>query len=186
MAMHVCPWWIGLLMVSPIRRWFDDPQRLLRPFVREGMTVLEPGPGMGFFTLPIASMVGLAGRVIAVDVQQKMLDGLRRRAARAGLLPRIEMRLAKPDSLGLDDLRGHVDLVVAIAVVHEMPSDEVFFQEAAEALKPGGRLLLVEPRGHVKREKFSHEIDAARHAGLERTEPTLGGGRALAVFEKPV
>ena len=80
MAQLVCPWWIGMLMASPVRSWFDDPEKLLRPYIREGMTVLEPGPGMGFFTLPMAKMVGVSGRVIAVDVQQKMLNGLRHRA----------------------------------------------------------------------------------------------------------
>ena len=184
MAQLVCPWWIGMLMASPVRSWFDDPERLLRPYIREGMTVLEPGPGMGFFTLPMARMVGPNGRVVAVDVQLKMLNGLRHRAEHAGLLSRIEMRLAGPDSLGVDDLRGKVDLVVAIAVVHEMPSDDAFFQQAAGTLKPGGSLLLVEPRGHVKGDKFSHEIHAACEAGLAKSARVMGGNREVAVFEK--
>src|SRR5689334_21608462 len=104
MALDVCPWWIGMLMVSPIRRWFEDPEKLLRPYVREGMTILEPGPGMGFFTLPMARMLGDSGRIIAVDVQPKMLAGLRRRAKRAGLLARIELRQAQRDSMGVADL----------------------------------------------------------------------------------
>jgi len=117
MAQHVCPWWIGWFLASPIRRWFQNPEETLRPFVQEGMTVLEPGPGMGFFTLPLARMVGPAGRVIAVDVQTRMLEGLRRRAERAGVLDRIDLRQASSDSMCVDDLRGTVDLVVAIAVV---------------------------------------------------------------------
>ena len=184
MAQHVCPWWIGMLMVSPIRRWFNDPEKLLQPYIREGMTVLEPGPGMGFFTLPMACMVGQSGRVIAVDVQERMLSGLRRRAAQAGLLPRIELRQASQDSLGLDDLHGQVDLVVAIAVVHEMPSEEGFFRQVAETLKPGGRLLLMEPRGHVKAAKFTHEIRSACDAGLATSERVLGGHSLVAVFAK--
>jgi ubiquinone/menaquinone biosynthesis C-methylase UbiE len=184
MAQHVCPWWIGMLMVSPVRSWFENQETLLRPYIREGMTVLEPGPGMGFFTLPMARMVGPAGRVIAVDVQQKMLNGLRHRAEHAGLLSRIDLRLAGPDSLGVDDLRGKVDLVVAIAVVHEMPSDDAFFRQAAGTLKPGGSLLLVEPRGHVRGDKFSHEIHAACDAGLAKSARVMGGNREVAVFEK--
>ena len=69
----VCPWWLGYLCIGPIRRLQHDPARILAPYVSEGMTVLEPGPGMGFFTLELARIVGPAGRVIAVDVQPKMI-----------------------------------------------------------------------------------------------------------------
>jgi SAM-dependent methyltransferase len=167
MAERVCPWWIGYLMASPVRRWMENPEQLLRPYIREGMTVLEPGPGMGFFTLPMAAKAGPTGRIVAVDIQEKMLAGLRRRARRAGLLPHIETRLASPESMGIADLTGAVDFVLAFAMVHEMPSAEVFFREVAGALRPGARVLLAEPAGHVKPEGFERELAAARAAGLE-------------------
>jgi ubiquinone/menaquinone biosynthesis C-methylase UbiE len=167
MAGHrVCPWWVGYLLASPLRRLQCDPASLLAPHVREGMTVLEPGPGMGFFTLELARRVGPAGHVIAIDVQPKMIDGLRRRAARAGLLERIDARLARPESLGLGDLSDTVDFALAFAVVHEMPSAGMFFAEAGRALKPGASLLLVEPAGHVGRSDFAGELAAAASAGL--------------------
>jgi ubiquinone/menaquinone biosynthesis C-methylase UbiE len=50
------------------------------------MTVLAPGPGMGFFTIPLARLVGPSGRVIAVDLQPKMIESLKRRASKAGVL----------------------------------------------------------------------------------------------------
>lgn len=68
MAPSVCPWWVGYLLTSPIRKWFQDPQQILRPFVTEGMIALDIGPGMGFFTLPMARLVGRRGKVIAVDL----------------------------------------------------------------------------------------------------------------------
>jgi hypothetical protein len=49
MAHGVCPWWLGYLLASPLRRLMMDPRKLLAPYVHEGMTVLEPAPGMGFF-----------------------------------------------------------------------------------------------------------------------------------------
>ena len=61
----VCPWWAGYILASPLRRLIQDPRSLLAPYVHPGMTVLEPGPGMGFFTLELARLVGPAGRVIA-------------------------------------------------------------------------------------------------------------------------
>jgi 2-polyprenyl-3-methyl-5-hydroxy-6-metoxy-1,4-benzoquinol methylase len=184
MGQRVCPWWIGMMLVSPIRRWLEDPEKLLRPYIREGVTILEPGPGMGFFTLPMARMVGETGRVIAVDLQAKMLEGLRRRAERAGLLARIDLRQVQRDSLGVDDLQGKIDLVVAIHVVHEMPSDEVFFREAAESLKPAGILLLVEPLGHVNQTKFNHEIQSAQDAGLVKSDRRIDARGGAALFFK--
>jgi ubiquinone/menaquinone biosynthesis C-methylase UbiE len=165
MAEHVCPWWIGYLLVSPVRRWLQNPDELIAPYVTPGMTVLEPGPGMGFFTLPLARRVG-SGRVIAVDVQAKMLNALRSRATKAGLVQRIETRLADAESLRIDDLKGTVDFVLAVAVVHEMPAAEIFFREAAAALAPGGRLLLAEPSGHVSEAKFANQLEYAGRAGL--------------------
>jgi hypothetical protein len=51
MAHRACPWCIGYLLASPLRRSVgQDPVKILFPYVGEGMTLLEPGPGMGFFT----------------------------------------------------------------------------------------------------------------------------------------
>ena len=68
--------------------------------------------------------------------------------------------------MGLGDLREQVDFVLAFAVVHEMPAAAQFFQQAADCLKTGGRMLLAEPRGHVKEAAFQAELHAASEAGL--------------------
>lgn len=163
---RVCPWWLGYWLASPLRRLAYEPSTIVAPYVRTGMTVLEPGPGMGFFTVELARLVGPSGRVIAVDIQPKMLTGLRRRLSKAGLAEQVDMRLAKPDSMEVADLNGVVDFVFAFAVVHELPSADSFFQEAHHVLKPGGRVLLVEPKGHVSNALFQRELDAAANAGL--------------------
>ena len=104
MASHgVCPWWVDFF-ATPFRRLMQDPAPIVVPYVHAGMTVLEPGPGMGFFTLELARLVGPSGHVIVVDVQRQMIAGLRRRARRAGLLDRIETRVVPPTSMGLDDV----------------------------------------------------------------------------------
>ena len=119
MAEHVCPWWVGYLLVSPLRSLFQKPERILGAYVREGMTVLDAGCAMGFFSLPLARMVGEKGRVICVDMQERMIRSLEKRANKAGLLDRIETRVCAPTNLELADLEGQVDFAVAIAVVHE-------------------------------------------------------------------
>ena len=166
MAHSVCPWWIGYLLASPIRRFAQDPHAILADWVKPGMTALEPGPGMGFFTLELARLVGPSGRVVAVDVQQRMLDGLVRRAAKAGLAGRIEPRLAAADSLGVDDLTGQVGFVLAFAVVHELPDAGSFFQQCRRALAPDGRMLVAEPTGHVSEQAMGETLRLAARAGL--------------------
>jgi tRNA A58 N-methylase Trm61 len=167
MSEHVCPWWLGYFLINPLRRFKQDPGEILSPYVRQGMTVLEPGPGMGYFTLELARLVGPAGRVVTVDIQSKMLEKLERRAAKERLLERIETRLVRKDSMGLSDLEGTVDFALAFAVVHELPAASRFFAEVSEALKPGAFLLLAEPRGHVKQAQFEAELKAAAEAGLD-------------------
>lgn len=166
MANRVCPWWLGYALVSPLRRLWQPTGEILAPYVREGMLVLEPGCGMGFFTLDLARMVGPTGRVVAVDLQELMLTGLVRRARRAKLEDRIEARLARPDRLGISDLAGRVDVAFALHVVHEVPEAASFFCEVAATLKPEGHLLFVEPRGHVSEEAFAESLAAAETAGL--------------------
>lgn len=163
---RVCPWWLGCVLASPLRRLFENPNEIVRRYAREGMIVLEPGPGMGFFTLPLARLVGPKGRVVAVEVQPRMLAGLKKRLAKAGLLERVDARLVPPESMRLSDLAGAVDCAVALAVVHEMPSARNFFTEIAATLKKGGRLLMAEPTGHVSAADFEEELKLAGEAGL--------------------
>jgi ubiquinone/menaquinone biosynthesis C-methylase UbiE len=183
-AERLCPWWIGYLLACPWRRYLQDPGKILAPYVREGMTVFEPGPGMGFFTLELARRVGASGRVIVSDIQPRMLDGLKRRAGKAGVLERLVVRIARPESMNVDDLAGQADFALAMAVVHEMPSAESFFLQTARVLKPGGLLLVAEPRMHVKPERFEEGMAAAAGAGLELAERPLVPRSHAAVLRK--
>lgn len=171
-AGHVCPWWLGPLLVSPLRRLFESPERLLSPHVKPGMTVLEPGCGMGYFSLPLARLVGPDGKVICVDVQPRMIEGLRRRARRAGLLDRIEARVCTSGDLGLSAWSGRIDLAVAIHTVHEVGDEGAFLGQVAAALRPGGTLLILELRGHVGRDAFEATLRTAAGLGLvEKDRP---------------
>ena len=167
MPERICPPWIGHLLAHPIRKLFQNPVAIVGPYVKPGMTVIEPGPGMGFFTIELARRVGPTGRVVTVDVQEKMLEGLRRRARRAGVAERIDTRLVQPGSLGLGDLAGTADFGLAFAMVHEYRDFSGFFAQMAAALRPGGELLLVEPSGHVDDAHFDAELSAAATAGLD-------------------
>ncbi len=139
---------------------------------------------MGFLTLPLAKLVGDSGRVIAIDVQPKMIAGLKRRAAKAQLLERIDARLCSPETMGLDDLAGKVDFTLAYAVVHELPSSAKFFAEVSRASKPHAKLLLAEPRGHVNEAAFNAELRDASGAGLKVVERLALKRSHAALLEK--
>lgn len=165
---RVCPVWVGYLLASPIRALFQNPRTILAPYVTEGMRVMDVGCAMGFFSLPAARFVGSDGRVICVDVQQKMLDSLLRRARRANLLGRIDVRVCDSESLRVDDLTGQIDLALAFAVVHEVGNKERFFSEIHDVLRPQGRVLFAEPAGHVNDAAFQQEVSVAERCGLKK------------------
>lgn len=166
MSHRVCPWWLGYLLASPLRRLLQDPETIMRPYVREGMTVLDVGCGMGFFSLPLAKLVGATGKVVCVDLQEKMIKGLLRKAEKAGLSERIDARISQ-NSLKLNDMTSKIDFALLFALVHEVPDKERLFSEVYATMKRTGILLLAEPRGHVSKSDFEKTVSIAQSAGFE-------------------
>ena len=133
MAHRLCPWWLGYLLAHPVRRIWQEPRVILAPFVSEGMLVLEPGCGMGFFTIELARLVGPHGKVLAVDLQPRMLAGLQRRARRAGVESRIETRLASCDiPLAAEGVRAKWQPTAA-----DLQNCEALGRKVAAAVKAG-------------------------------------------------
>ncbi len=186
MAEHLCPVWAGYLLASPLRKLLQSPVKILGPYVRQGMTVLDVGCAMGFFSLPLARMVGPQGIVICVDLQEPMLERLARRAEKAGLRERIQTRLCRQDSLGLDDLAGTVDFGLAFAVAHEVPDPSRLFREMYDVLRPDGRLLVAEPKGHVSQGDFAATVAMAEQAGFAVCDgPQIRHSRAALLGKGP-
>jgi len=150
-------------LATPLRRLVHDPRRVLAGLALPGDTVIDIGCGPGYFTLPLAKAVGPSGRVVAVDLQPAMLEQVRARAERAGLAPRVELRPCSAETLGELPV---ADAALAFAVVHELPDVARFCGEVAAVLRPGGRLLVVEPRGHVSAAAFAATLALAAAAGL--------------------
>jgi ubiquinone/menaquinone biosynthesis C-methylase UbiE len=178
---HVCPWWFAYTFDNFLRRLVHDPRKIFAFLVREGMTVLDVGCGMGYFSIGLAGMVGASGRVIAVDLQEKMLSVLRQRAGKAGVGGRIVTHRCRDDDL---ELRDPVDFALAFWMVHETPDAESFFRQVAAAMKRKSLLLIAEPAFHVTAGEFARIVESARSAGLRRREaPTVRFSRA-ALFER--
>ena len=164
---HVCPWWLCFTFDNLIRKLFHNPENILAPYVHEGDTVLDVGPGMGYFSIPLARIVGDKGKVIAADVQAPMLAALRKRVQKQGLEGRIVLHLCKPDSIGI---RDPIDFALAFWMVHEVPDRNKFFHEIRLLLKPTGKLMLAEPTIHVTRPMFEETLRRAEEVGFVVTE----------------
>jgi ubiquinone/menaquinone biosynthesis C-methylase UbiE len=164
---HVCPWWLCFTFDNPIRRILHDPVKILSPYVRKGNTAIDIGPGMGYFTIPLAQLVGSTGCVTAIDIQPKMLSALILRAQKKGIAERIKTHLAGPDSIGI---HKKADFILAFWMVHEVPDQRRFLSEIRDLMKPDGLFLLVEPVIHVSKKKFLRSIETAKELGFSITE----------------
>ena len=149
---HVCPWWLAYTFDNPLRRLIHKPEKIFDGLVQQGMTVMDVGCGMGYFTLGLAEIVGESGEVIGVDLQQQMLDIMLKRAARKGLDRRITPHLAESDNIGVT---SQVDFVLAFWMIHEVPDPENFFRQVQQILKPCAKLLYTEPAFHVSEKSIS-------------------------------
>jgi ubiquinone/menaquinone biosynthesis C-methylase UbiE len=173
---HICSWKIAFALDNPIRRIIHNPQNILGGYIEPGQTVLDLGCGPGTFSLAMAKMVGELGKVIAVDVQEEMLQIVREKAVQQGLESRIVTHKSGPDRIGLSE---KVDFALAFYMVHEVSNAEAFLNEVASALKPKGKLLIVEPKMHVSAAAFEKTIVIARQAGLRPiSEPKIRFSRS--------
>ena len=178
---HVCPWWHAYTFDNPLRRLIHNPSAIVGEHVGEGMRVLDLGCGMGFFSIAMARMVGDSGLVIAVDLQQKMLDVLMRRATRAGVASRIRPHRCEADRIGLED---EVDFALAFWMLHETPDAGEFAAQVRGVLRPGRQFMVAEPAHHVWPKHFERLVDSVQAAGFrECGRPRVRFSRA-ALFER--
>lgn len=166
---HVCPWWLGYAFLIPIRKFQHNPEKILSPYVKQGMKVMDYGPAMGYFSIPLAKMVDGQGMVYCVDIQEKMLAQLNKRAAKFGVSSRVKTLLVGKD-YNPTELRDTIDFVLLFAVVHEVPDPKGLFNDLSSMVKSGGKILFAEPKGHVSPEEFNQSIDLAKKAGFKVSE----------------
>lgn len=160
---RVCPWWLCFTFDNPLRKIIHDPVEILSPYVHKGDTAIDIGSGMGYFTIPLAKLVGPTGRVIAIDIQQKMLSALMERANKKDVAEIIKTHLANTDSIGFNE---KADFVLAFWMVHEVPDQRRFLSEIRNLMKPEGVFFLVEPLIHVSKNNFSRTIETAKELGF--------------------
>jgi ubiquinone/menaquinone biosynthesis C-methylase UbiE len=176
---QVCPGFLAGFLSSRIRRFIHNPEQILDGYVRSGDTLMDIGCGPGFFTIPMARMVGERGTVWAVDIQDEMLELTRRAAERAGVLPRIRLHKGSGSSLMLD-LPPVVSFALVFHVLHETTDQASILKDLSRVLRPGGLVLLAEPRGIVGPEEFRNSVEIAIGAGFAvRDLPSIRLSRSV-------
>jgi ubiquinone/menaquinone biosynthesis C-methylase UbiE len=161
---YVCPAEFAGALDSAIRRLIQKPRKILRPYIREGMTVIDLGCGPGYFTVELARMVGEKGKVIAVDLQQEMLNKMTVKIKGTDLEKIVEAHLCEADRIGI---MRKVDFVLAFWMVHEVPDQKKMFEELISILNPDGRIWIIEPKFHVTERSFKEMLTRLELAGFE-------------------
>ena len=164
---RVCPVKRAGSLDNRTRRWVQNPQKIMRQYIKEGMTVLDLGCGPGFFSIDMAQMVGESGRVIASDLQEGMLQKVKDKIKGTELEKRITLHKCEENKIGVSE---HVDFVLLFYMVHEVPNKEGFFNEIVTILRPNGQVLIVEPPFHVSKSAFEETVRKARDVGFTDVE----------------
>jgi ubiquinone/menaquinone biosynthesis C-methylase UbiE len=161
---YVCPAEFSGSLDNKFRRLFHNPVRILEDYIAAGMTVIDLGCGPGYFTEALAKLVGEGGKVIAADLQQKMLDKMAIKIRGTELEGRVEKHLCQPDRIGISQ---KADFVLAFWMVHEVPDQQRMFEDLKSLLNPGGRIWIIEPKIHVTKKSFMKMIIKLESAGLK-------------------
>lgn len=160
---HVCPVEAAGGLDNKLRRWVQNPKNILNPFIKEGMSVLDLGCGPGYFSIEMAKMVTLSGKVIAADLQRGMLDKVKTKIENNELRKIIRLHQCEKDQIGLQE---QVDFVFAFYMIHEVPNQTKLFDEIKSILKPNGYFLICEPKFHVNKHNFSDMINKLHVSGF--------------------
>jgi ubiquinone/menaquinone biosynthesis C-methylase UbiE len=161
---YVCPSHFSGSLDNSLRRWLQNPGKILKPFISEGMTVLDLGCGPGVFTVELAKLVNGSGKVIAADLQEGMLEIVAGKIKGTESEQRIRLHKCQNDKIGLAET---ADFVLAFWMVHEVPDHIHLFRELKTILKPGGKLYIVEPKMHVTGKAFKTMTSLAINGGFE-------------------
>jgi ubiquinone/menaquinone biosynthesis C-methylase UbiE len=158
----VCPAITTNVLDNYFRKIVQNPKKILKPYINKGMTVMDVGCGPGFFTLEMAKLLDKSGKVIAVDLQEGMLEKIKAKIKHTNLEERIILHKCQKESIGINE---PIDFILVFWMVHEAPDSENLLKELISNLKTNGKILIVEPKIHVSKIKFEIMLEKIR--GME-------------------
>jgi len=160
----VCPVEKAGALDNVFRRIIQNPNKLLKPYIKKGMNVMDLGCGPGFFTVEMAKLIEGTGKVIAADLQEGMLIKVNYKIEKLNLKNRVILHKCDTNKIGI---KQKVDFVLTFYLIHEVPDQESLFRELKEILNTNGKILIVEPRFHVSKKNFWKMIEVADDVGFE-------------------
>jgi len=167
--------WVKILERPDRDAWQKPAEVVAALDLKPGQRAADIGAGSGYFSVRLAQAVGKSGKVYAVDIQQDLIDHLNERAAETGL-SQMQGVLGKPDDPTLEP--GSVDLIFICDVVHHIENRQPYYRKLADALRPGGRLAIVDfykkelPVGPAPAMKIARSamIEELKEAGFSLAE----------------
>ena len=180
----VCPVEKAGGLDNSFRRFIQNPEKIVKPYIKPGMVVLDLGCGPGFFTIEIAKILNGQGKVVAADLQEGMLEIIRQKIRKTELEQRIELHKCQDQWVGVTE---KVDFILAFYVVHEVPDQDKLFLELKSILKPNGKIFIVEPKFHVPKKSFNNMLERVKNLGFEIIKrPKLFLNRAVVLIQKTI
>jgi ubiquinone/menaquinone biosynthesis C-methylase UbiE len=174
---HTCPAELAGGLDNSIRRLVQNPQKIMKPYIKDGMTILDVGCGPGYFSVAMAELLNGSGKVISADIQDGMLEKIRRKINGTALAQRIELHKSDPERIGVIE---KVDFVLAFWMAHEVRNQKQFFEELKSILKPNGLIFIIEPKIHVVKKAFNTMLDMLKESGFTIVEtPNVFFSRAV-------
>ncbi|NJO87819.1 MAG: class I SAM-dependent methyltransferase [Chloroflexia bacterium] len=174
---QVCPVEKAGALDNKFRKLLQNPQKIVGPYLKGDMIVLDFGCGPGFFSIEIAKLLNNKGKVISADLQKGMLDKIEHKISGTYLESKIELHQCSVNNIGLSD---PVDFILAFYVVHEVSDQKKLFTEFYSLLKENCKLLIVEPFFHVTKNKFADMLQITAECGFKVAEkPKLFFSRAV-------
>lgn len=181
---HTCPWWLAYTWDNRIRKIFQNTDVILKPYMNPGITVLDVGCGMGYFSIHMAKYIGEKGKVISVDIQKEMLEILKKRAEKSGLDNIIKPILSQGD---LSDISERTDFALNFWMLHEVDSQKKLVKQIYDLLNPGGKYLIAEPKIHTSNKYFELIIGMCKEVGfIVETNPKITFSRSVLLSKQKV
>lgn len=160
----ICPPEQAKWLINPLRKLVHNPKKMLKPYFKEGMTILDIGCGPGYFSIGFAKLFKKEGNVIAADIQSQMLVMLKDKIKNKKYGKFINIHQTTENELNINT---KVDFIFSFFMIHEVKQKDVLFKQMYNVLKDNGKLYIAEPKFHVFKENFNEMIENLKKLGFE-------------------